>query len=137
MSSENIYIGGGMESVGGNWNEPLFDHVAKKLRARGYNVLNPWDLTRELIGPLPKLLAMSKEEQKKTRKGLLAKELVWIINNADRVVLLPDWRRSPGATAEHAVATALNIPTYELPDSVSLMQDDVDITLDIDEPTAA
>lgn len=116
-------------------NEPLFDFVAAQLRKQGCEVLNPWDLTRELIGPLSKLLAMSKEERRATRRGLLAKELVWIINNATVVALLPGWQKSPGATAEHATAVALGIPVFELPDSVSLMQGDV--TLDVDLPAVA
>lgn len=131
----NVYVAGPMESVGGNMNEPLFDYVAKQLRATGCTVMNPAELTRELIGPISKVLAMSKEERKKTRKGLLVKEIAWIINNADRVVMLPGWQQSPGATAERAVALAMSIPVHELPDEVSLMRDN--IAIDIDEPTAA
>jgi hypothetical protein len=131
-----VYLAGPIESAGGNMNEPLFDYAAKKLRAKGCEVLNPWDLMRELIGPLSKILAMSKEERKAVRRGLLAKELVWIINNATVVALLPDWQKSPGATAEHATAVALGIPIFELPSSVSLMQDE-DIALDVDLPAVA
>jgi hypothetical protein len=123
------YIAGPIESVGGNMNEPLFDFVAKKLREQGCEVMNPWELTRELIGPRSKLEAMSKEERKKTRRGLLAKELAWIVNNADAVLMLPGWEKSPGATAEHATAMALNIPVHELPANVSLMQDDIAVDL--------
>lgn len=129
----NIYVAGGMESVGGNFNFPLFDFVTQQLRARGCTVMNPAELTREFIGPIDRLLAMSKEERKKTRKGLLAKELAWIINNADRVVLLPGWEKSPGATVERAVALAMGIPVHELPNEVSLMQDDVAIEIDTPE----
>ena len=131
----NIYVAGGMESVGGNMNEPLFDYVTKQLRAKGCTVMNPAELTRELIGPIAKLMAMSKEERKKTRKGLLAKELAWIIHNADRVVLLPGWEKSPGATAERATALAMGIPVHELPAEVSLMREDA--AINIDESTAA
>ena len=129
-----VYVAGPMESVGGNMNEPLFDFVTKQLRAQGCTVMNPAELTRELIGPISKLVAMDKAERKKTRKGLLVKELAWIINNADRVVLLPGWEKSPGATAERATALAMDIPVHELPDSVSLMQENADIN--IDESTA-
>jgi hypothetical protein len=135
ITGRNIYVAGGMESVGGNMNEPLFDYVTEKLRAQGCTVMNPAELTRELIGPISKLLAMSKAERKETRKGLLAKELKWIIDNADYVVLLPGWEKSPGATAERATALAMGIPVHELPAEVALMQEDVGI--EIDEPTAA
>ncbi len=129
----NVYVAGPMESVGGNMNEPLFDYVTKQLRAGGCTVMNPAELTRELIGPISKLLAMSKAERKETRKGLLAKELKWIIDNADRVVLLPGWEKSPGATAERATALAMGIPVHELPDEVSLMQENVGIEIDVNE----
>ena len=131
----NIYVAGAMESVGGNMNEPLFDFVTKQLREKGCFVMNPAELTRELIGPISKLLAMSKDERKKTRKGLLAKELKWIIDNADRMVMLPGWEKSPGATAERATALAMGIPVHELPAEVSLMQENV--AIEIDEPSAA
>ena len=130
ITGRRVYIAGPMESVGGNMNEPLFDFVAKKLRASGCEVMNPAELTRELIGPISKLMAMSKEERKATRRGLLAKELVWIVNNATTVVMLPGWERSPGATAERATALALNIPVHELPANVSLMQEDVSLDAD-------
>lgn len=130
-----VYLAGPMESVGGNMNEPLFDFVTKQLRAKGCTVMNPAELTRELIGPIDKLLAMSKDERRKTRKGLLAKELKWIIDNADRVVMLPGWEKSPGATAERATALALNIPVHELPTEVSLMRGN--IAFDVDQPAEA
>jgi len=130
IHGRRVYVAGPMESVGGNMNEPLFDFVAKRLRDSGCEVMNPAELTRELIGPISKLLAMSKEQRKETRKGLLAKELVWIINNATTVVMLPGWERSPGATAERATALALGIPVHELPANVSLMQEDVSLDAD-------
>lgn len=117
-----VYVAGPMESVGGNMNEPLFDFVSERLRAQGCEVMNPWDLTRELVGSLAQLQAMNKRERDANRRGLLAKELKWIIDNADYVVLLPNWQISPGAKAEHATALAMNIPVHELPDDVSLMQ---------------
>ena len=132
-----IYLAGPIESAGGNMNEPLFDFVTKNLRAQGCEVFNPWELTRELVGPLSAIQAMSKEERRALRKGLLAKELVWIINNANVVVLLPGWEASPGATAEHACAVALGIPTHVLPDSVSLMQDNVVFDIDVPVPVPA
>ncbi len=132
---KKVYVAGAIESAGGNMNEPLFDYVAKQLRQRGFEVMNPWDLTRELVGTLAQLQAMGKKERAANRRGLLAKELKWIIDNADYVVLLPGWEKSPGATAERATALAMGIPVHELPAEVSLMQEDV--AIEIDEPTAA
>jgi hypothetical protein len=117
-------------------NEPLFDYVAKQLRAEGFTVMNPWDLNRELYGPHAKIQTMSKAERAEMRKVLLTKETAWIINVADRVVLLPGWERSPGAVAERAVAIAVRKPVHELPNEVSLMQEnaavDIDVPVEID-----
>ena len=131
----NVYVAGPIESVGGNMNEPLFDYVAKQLRAKGCTVMNPWEVTRELVGSRAKVELMSKEDRADLRKVLLLKEIAWIINVADRVVLLPAWEKSLGATAERAVALAVNKPVHELPNEVSLMRDA--FAINIDEPTAA
>ena len=131
-----VYVAGPMESIGGNMNEPLFDYVSDQLRKQGCEVMNPWDLTRELVGTLAQLQAMNKRERDANRRGLLAKELKWIIDNADYVVMLPNWEISPGATAERATAIALNIPVHELPNEVSLMRDDMVLELKFDEAAA-
>jgi hypothetical protein len=137
INERDVYIAGPIESVGGNMNEPLFDYVAKQLRAEGCTVINPWDMTRELVGSMATIQAMNKEERKALRIIILAREFKYIIDNADtiRIALLPGWQRSSGATAERAIALAMGIPVHELPDSVSLMQENVGI--EIDEPTAA
>lgn len=131
----NVYVAGPIESVGGNMNEPLFDYVTKQLREQGCCVMNPWEVTRELVGSREKVELMSKEDRADLRKALLAKEIVWILRTADRVVMLPDWQKSRGATAERAVALAVDIPVHELSNEVSLMQEN--IAINIDEPTAA
>ena len=130
MRGQKIYVAGPMESVGGNMNEPLFDYVTAKLRKAGAEVFSPAEFTRQIIGPIAKLAAMSKEDRKVARRGSLAKELVWILNNATQVVLLPGWQQSPGATAEYYTAKAMGIPTHELPAEVSLMREDIEIDLD-------
>ena len=116
----NIYVAGPMESVGGNMNEPLFDFVCEHLRQSQHagEVFSPIELTRELIGPISKLVAMPKEERRKLRRGLLKKEFAWICDNADVLYLLPGWERSPGAKAERAVAEALGIEVQEAENNI-------------------
>lgn len=113
-----VYIAGPVESSPNpRMNEELFDFATKRLRAQGCEVMNPAELGRELIGPVERLQVMSLEDRKAVRRGLLAKELVWIINNADVVFMLPDWEISPGANAEHATAVALGIEVQYAPDN--------------------
>ena len=115
----NVYIAGPMSSVGGNYNIPLFDHVAERLRASGQcNVFNPAEYSINQVGSLEKLLKISKQEMTRLRRTWLHYEINWIMNNADYVLLLPGWERSTGATAERAVALAFDIPVRELPNTI-------------------
>ena len=113
MNTTKIYIAGPMESAGGNWNMPLFDFVAKKLREKGVEVFSPAEHLREAHGDLDGVLKLDKASRKQARRQALRDEILWIIDNADLVLLLPGWERSPGATAERAVALAVGIDVRE------------------------
>jgi hypothetical protein len=113
MEGLRIYIAGPMESAGGNWNIPLFDYVAKKLRERGCDVFSPAEHIREMHGDLETVLKLDKSLRKLARKEALKDEICWIIDNAQLVFLLPGWERSSGATAERAVALACGIEVRE------------------------
>jgi hypothetical protein len=113
MQGLHVYIAGPMESAGGNWNMPLFDHVAKEFRDKGCTVFSPAEHIREMHGDLDNVLKLDKELRKLARKEALKDEINWIIENAQLVFLLPGWERSPGATAERAVALACGIEIRE------------------------
>ena len=108
-----VYLAGPMESAGGNWNIPLFDYAAERMRAHGWDVFNPADQLRAVSGSLQELLKQDKEMRKIMRKEALKTELNWIMDHAQLVMLLPGWERSPGAKAEYALALALGIETRE------------------------
>jgi Domain of unknown function (DUF4406) len=110
---DKVYIAGPMESVGGNWNVPLFNFVAKKLREQGCEVFSPVELTLDTLGSLDAILKMDKDARKKARKECLKIELSWICDHATRVLMLPGWERSPGAKAEHALAIAIGVEVHE------------------------
>jgi Domain of unknown function (DUF4406) len=114
MDGLRIYVAGPMESAGGNWNMPLFDYVAKKLRERGCEVFSPAEHIREMHGDLETVLKLDKSLRKLARKEALKDEICWIIENAQLVLLLPGWERSPGATAERAAALAIGIEVREV-----------------------
>jgi hypothetical protein len=111
-----VYIAGPMNSVGGNFNFPLFDYVAERLRELNCVVFSPADHAREFIGPLEEIQKLDKKEMAAVRKVMLKDEICWIIDNADFVLMLPGWERSTGATAERAVALAIDIPVRNAPD---------------------
>jgi Domain of unknown function (DUF4406) len=112
----STYIAGPMASAGGNYNIPLFDHVAERLRSTGRcEVFNPAEYAIEQIGSLEKLMALGKIEMARRRREFLKYEINWIMDKADYVLMLPGWERSTGATAERAVALAFDIPVREVP----------------------
>ena len=108
-----VYVAGPMESAGGNWNLPLFDYVSEKLRAAGCEVFSPADHLRQHHGSVEKILGFDKATRKAARKHGLKDEINWIMDHAQVVFLLPGWERSPGATAERAVALAIGVPVRE------------------------
>ena len=111
-----VYIAGPMNSVGGNFNFPLFDYVAERLRELNCEVFSPADHARQTIGPLEEIQRLDKKQMAKLRKEMLKDEICWIIDNADFVLMLPGWERSTGATAERAVALAVDIRVRDAPD---------------------
>ena len=113
-----VYIAGPMESVGGNMNIPLFNHVAKNLRAAGCEVFNPVEQF-----DLDQLLKLDKQQRKQARRAGMKADLNWICDHADVILLLPGWEKSPGAFAENAVALALGITVREAPNIIILDED--------------
>jgi hypothetical protein len=68
------------------------------------------------LGSFDEIKKLSKTELKTARRMLLADELQWLCKEAEIVFLLPGWERSPGATAERAVALALGLDVRETPE---------------------
>lgn len=121
-----IYIAGPMESVGGNWNEPLFDFVTERLRKAGATVFSPVEHARNVFGSIRSIQQLDKKHCQAARRTLFVDELTWIITEADVVFMLPGWERSPGASAERAVAVAVGKEIRDAPDIIlpGLRQDD-------------
>jgi Domain of unknown function (DUF4406) len=114
MEGLRVYIAGPMESVGGNWNMPLFDYVADRLRTMGCEVFSPAEHIREMHGNLETVLKMDKAMARLARKEALKDEIAWIIDFAQVVAMLDGWEQSSGAVAERAVALAVGIKVREL-----------------------
>ena len=124
-----IYICGPMESAGGNWNFPLFDYAARRLRDLDCKVFSPADHIRQSHGSLENVLKLDKAAGRQARRNAIKDEILWICEQANGVLLLPGWERSSGATAERAVALAIGVPVCEAPANISLMNDND--TLDV------
>lgn len=118
MTHMKIYLAGPMRGVP-YFNFPAFDEAAAKLRAEGHEVFSPADHDRKIHGGDKFLNATGDDEQAErehgvSRRKLLGDDLAWICAEADAIALLPGWRNSTGATAEHATAIAIGLKVIEL-----------------------
>jgi hypothetical protein len=111
----NIYLAGPMRGIE-NFNKPAFMDAAAKLKAAGHRVFNPVAETIKLYGdtvyennPVGDEAATPIDPRK-----VFFNDLTFICLHADAVALLPGWRNSKGATAEHATAVALGLKVIEL-----------------------
>ena len=114
-----VYIAGPMRGIP-EFNFPAFRAAAAKLRAEGHEVFNPAERDVERHGTdISKGNTAGCEEQAAKEHGFdlrtaLGEDLAWICAKAEAIALLPGWRNSKGATAEHAVAVALGLAVIEL-----------------------
>jgi hypothetical protein len=116
-----LYIAGPMTGVP-EYNYPLFNQVARLLRGRGYEVVNPAELDaitqdelEELDAAPPGGLGDGSALPAYLRRDF--RELVW----CDGIVLLPQWRSSPGANAELGVARFMGLDVYTWSDKWELV----------------
>ncbi|WP_273767334.1 DUF4406 domain-containing protein [Aeromonas hydrophila] len=86
-----IYIAGPMTGLP-NFNRDAFNEEAQRLHALGHVPLNP---------------AILPDGLEQHEYMAICIEMVKV---ADQLVLLPNWERSAGATAEHALAIKLGKP---------------------------
>lgn len=90
-----LYISGPMSGIEGH-NFPAFNAAAAKVRALGYDVVNPVDINPDATLSWKQCL----------RKDL--RELC----DCDGIVLLPGWERSEGANLELHVAHRLGLEVF-------------------------
>lgn len=107
MLTGTYYICGPMRPIEDN-NFPLFIRASRILRADGVDIISPHELG----------------QPDWTRGQLMGDDIVTLIKACDGVIALPDWQKSPGASAEVAVAFACEMPVYNL-----LLHDDDTYTL--------
>lgn len=114
-----IYLAGPMSGYK-DFNFPAFMAGAKLLRELGHEVFNPAekDLERD-----PKAAEYTKSEtgdvaaaeaQGFDRRVAITDDLMYIINEAEAIALLPGWERSKGANAEFWTARFLDLEIIQL-----------------------
>jgi hypothetical protein len=114
-----FYIAGPMRGFP-RYNFDAFDAASLDLRGRGFNVISPADMDRQ-IGFDPD----SKEPlTKEFLDGAMQRDIDAIMR-ADGIVLLPGWERSTGAQAEAALARWKHIPVLLYPSMKPIGSEDV------------
>lgn len=93
-----LYIAGKMSGEK-DLNYPLFNSEAARLRALGYDVVNP----AELNGKDMSWAACMRRD---------IREMM----TCDAIAMLPDWWQSRGARLENYIAVRLGMPVYEAAD---------------------
>lgn len=114
-----LYLAGPMRGIP-EFNFPLFNATAILLRQAGHIVFNPAEKDNERAGAdISKGNTTGDEAQAAADYGFnlrqaLEEDLVFICREADGIVMLPGWKNSKGATAEHATAIALGLEIHYL-----------------------
>lgn len=110
-----VYLSGPMTGYE-NFNREAFDDAATVLREQGYTVIVPGD--GEEYDDI-ELISMEVARQK--REFFLSRDIDFIQEVADVLVVLPGWMRSEGAKLEVAVAQAIGIPVFTFPEATPLL----------------
>ena len=114
-----IYLAGPMRGIA-EFNVPAFYRGAAQLERLGHTVFNPAAKDNERYGTdISAGNPEGREDVAASQHGFSLREalrldLAWICAEADAIALLPGWRNSKGATAEHATAVALGLTVIEL-----------------------
>ncbi|GGD30623.1 DUF4406 domain-containing protein [Aureimonas glaciei] len=109
-----VYLSGPMRGIE-DWNYPAFHAAAAKLRAAGHRAFNPAEFPHD--GAM---------EEFPIRQAF-ASYAVFICTEADTIVLLPGWEKSPGANAELSLAKICRLEVVEYEDVNSWICCDIGI----------
>jgi len=103
------------------FNYPAFHAAARDLRWAGHTVFSPAERDIERHGgvDISKGNTDGSEHKAAAEHGFnlreaLGDDLAWICANAEGIALLPGWKSSKGACAEHATAVALGLMVIEI-----------------------
>ncbi len=96
----HIYIAGPMSGLPKH-NFPAFMEAAKKMRAKGYKIINPAEL--ETVKPLCT-----------TWEDCLRRDLRYILTKCYAIATIPGWKKSRGAKLETFVAKQLDMDVYPI-----------------------
>lgn len=101
-----VYLSGPMSGYD-KFNRPAFDEAAAALRRNGYTVIVPGEGEHYDEAEIA-----AWEVGRKKREFYLSRDIDFIQEAADYVVVLPGWEESEGAKLEVVVAQAIGVPVF-------------------------
>ena len=110
---KKIYIAGPMRGYS-KYNFPMFDRARDLAASRGWNPISPADLDRNdgaKDEDLPENAEDANGQHTGTRLEVVKRDLGAVFE-CQAILLLPNWEKSAGATAELAVAEWLELEIY-------------------------
>ena len=116
-NGKTIYIAGPMSKIE-EFNFPMFDLAESDLRAKGWNVINPAQMDRD-IGFDPVVDTVDAT----FLHAAMLRDVEAITTRADAIAVLPGWEDSTGAKAEVGLARWKHIPVYQWPDMVEILSE--------------
>jgi len=109
-----IYLSGAMRGIP-HYNFPAFDRIAYALRMEGHTVLSPADIDREYgfdAMDLPPDHDCNNIPENFDFMACVRRDIDAVLS-CDKLILLPGWERSKGATAEKALAEWIGVIVEE------------------------
>ncbi len=117
MRKHTIYVAGPMRGLPG-CNYGAFDRKSEMLREKGWEVINPADMDREVTPPSDPMdfnPDESYEDQEYVRQAL-KRDMVAICDQCTAIYMMNGWEGSRGARAEWHLAKAIGLEIhYEAP----------------------
>jgi hypothetical protein len=116
----NVYISGPMRHFP-EFNFPAFHAAATRLRAEGHVVFSPAERDNEKhgtdisAGNATGDEALAAEQHGFSLREAMREDCAWICDHANAIYLLRGWEHSRGATAEFALARALDLEIFYEP----------------------
>lgn len=106
MTSKTYYLSGPMTGIP-EYNYPMFELVAKELRAKGYIIVTPTEVGTNQEARLG-ADRFSLSYQEYIKSNIIA------LLDCNAIILLPGWRDSTGAKLELHIAQTMNMRVWNL-----------------------
>jgi len=103
-----VYLAGPMRGYK-DFNFPAFFAAAEKFKAEGHEVFNPAEADLEEFGTVENVQKLYEADPEKLKRHVMKKDLLWLLDHAEAIAMLPGWEKSFGANVEFVLAEYLKL----------------------------